>query len=179
MKKSWLSGTWGFAEATLFFILPDVPLSYYALDKKHNLTRLCCITLLGALLGGGVMYCWGQYNFDTAYHLVESVPAINDELMATVHEQLKSSGVLAVFIGPLQGLPYKTFAVQASAAHISIIEFLLMSIPARLVRFLVIAYVARWIAFNLLRHLQRRHLVAVWGGVWLVVYALYFYYFPS
>jgi len=179
MKKSWLSGIWGFAEATLFFILPDVLLSYYALDKKHNLTRLCCITLLGALLGGGVMYCWGQYNFDTAYHLVESVPAINDELMATVHEQLKSSGVLAVFTGPLQGLPYKTFAVQASAAHISIIEFLLMSIPARLVRFLVIAYVARWIAFNLLRHLQRRHLVAVWSGVWLVVYALYFYHFPS
>lgn len=179
MRRSWLSGIWGFAEATLFFILPDVLLSYYALDKKHNLTRLCCITLLGALLGGGVMYCWGQYNFDTAYYLVESVPAINDELMATVHEQLKSSGVLAIFTGPLQGLPYKTFAVQASAAHISIIEFLLISIPARLVRFLVIAYMARWIALNLLKHIQRRHLVAVWGGVWLVVYALYFYHFPS
>lgn len=179
MKKSWFSGIWGLAEATLFFILPDVLLSYYALDKKHNLTRLCCITLLGALLGGGLMYCWGQYNFDTAYYMVQSVPAINDELMATVNEQLKSSGVLAIFTGPLQGLPYKTFAVQASAAHISIIEFLLMSIPARLVRFLVIAYVARWIAFNLLKYMQRHHLIAVWGGVWLVVYVLYLYHFPS
>lgn len=179
MKRSWLSGIWGFAEATLFFILPDVLLSYYALDKKHNLIRLCCITLLGALVGGGLMYCWGQYSFDTAYLLVESVPAINEELMAKVREQMKSSGVLAVFTGPLQGLPYKTFAVQASAAHISIIEFLLMSIPARLVRFLVIAYMARWAASNLLKHIQQRHLVAVWGGVWLVVYALYFYHFPS
>ena len=179
MKRSWLSGIWGFAEATLFFILPDVLLSYYALDKKHNLIRLCCITLLGALVGGGLMYCWGQYSFDTAYLLVESVPAINEELMAKVREQMKSSGVLAVFTGPLQGLPYKTFAIQASAANISFIEFLLISIPARLVRFLVIAYVARWVVFNLLKHLQRRHLVAVWGGVWLLVYPLYFYYFPS
>lgn len=98
-----MAGVWGFAEATLFFILPDVLLSYYALDKKSQLIRLCSITLIGALLGGTLMYCWGQYHFAMAYEWVESVPAINVELMAMVKGNMQQSGLLAIFLGPLQG----------------------------------------------------------------------------
>lgn len=174
-----MAGVWGFAEATLFFILPDVLLSYYALDKRSQLIRLCSITLIGALLGGTLMYCWGQYHYAAAYEWVESVPAINVELMITVKDNMQQSGLLAIFLGPLQGLPYKTFAVQAYGAGISLETFLLISIPARLLRFLVIAYMARWIVRGLLNNLQRKSLIAVWCGVWILVYGLYFYHFPS
>ena len=179
MRRSILAGVWGFAEATLFFILPDVLLSYYALNKKGQLIRLSVIALIGALLGGTLMYCWGQYHFATAYEWVESVPAINDELMVMVKRQMQSSGMWSIMIGPLQGLPYKTFAAQAYVSGISIEAFLLISIPARLLRFLAITYVARWIVRGLLNNLQRKSLVTVWAGVWILVYGLYFYHFPS
>ncbi|GGE98814.1 hypothetical protein [Kangiella profundi] len=125
------------------------------------------------------MYYWGQYNYAVAYEWVESVPAINDELMAKVKDKMQSSGIWSIMTGPLQGLPYKTFATQAYAAGISIEAFLLISIPARLLRFLVIAYMARWIVRGLLNNLQRKSLIAVWCGVWILVYGLYFYHFPS
>lgn len=125
------------------------------------------------------MYCWGQYHYAAAYEWVESVPAINDQLMMKVKQQVEASGVLAIFMGPMQGLPFKTFAVQAHAANVSISEFILISIPARLLRFLAIACIARWLALTLLKNLQRKHLVAVWGGAWLLVYGVYFYHFPS
>ncbi|MBD3654453.1 hypothetical protein [Kangiella sp.] len=179
MKRSILAGGWGFAEATLFFILPDVLLSYYALDKKSQLIQLCSITLIGALLGGTLMYYWGQYHFATAYEWVESVPAISDELMVTVKDKMQSSGIWSIMTGPLQGLPYKTFAIQAYAAGISIEAFLLISIPARLLRFLAITYVARLIVRGLLNNLQSKQLVTIWAVVWVLVYGLYFYHFPS
>lgn len=179
MKRTLLAGVWGFAEATLFFILPDVLLSYYALDKKSQLIRLCSITLIGALLGGALMYCWGQYQYAAAYEWVESVPAINEELMGAVKDKMQQSGVLAIMLGPLQGLPYKTYAIQAHATGISMEAFLLISIPARLLRFLAITYVARWVVRGLLNNLQRKSLVTVWGGVWILVYGLYLYHFPS
>lgn len=179
MKRTLLAGVWGFAEATLFFILPDVLLSYYTLDKKNQLIRLCSITLIGALWGGTLMYCWGLCNYAAAYEWVESVPAINEELMGAVKDKMQQSGVLAIMLGPLQGLPYKTFAVQAYGAGISLEAFLLISVPARLLRFLAIAYIARWIVTLLLMNLPRKQLIAVWGGVWILVYGLYFYHFPS
>lgn len=174
-----MAGVWGFAEATLFFILPDVLLSYYALDKKSQLIRLSCITLIGALLGGTLMYYWGQHDYEVAYRWVESVPAINNELMSSVKENMRQSDSLAIMLGPLQGLPYKTFAAQAYSAGITIESFLFISVPARLIRFLAIAYIARWIATGFLKNLQQKQLVAVWGGAWVLVYGVYFYHFPS
>jgi membrane protein YqaA with SNARE-associated domain len=47
---------WGFAEASLFFIVPDVWLSFAGREKLSKGIRACVFALAGALIGGAVMY---------------------------------------------------------------------------------------------------------------------------
>ena len=47
-----LAAIWGAAEATLFFIVPDVFLSWLALSDRRQALIACLYALLGALVGG-------------------------------------------------------------------------------------------------------------------------------
>ncbi|WP_223668485.1 YqaA family protein [Kangiella shandongensis] len=181
MTKKCIAAGWGFAEATLFFILPDVLLSYFALERKERLMRLILWALAGAVAGGLIMYYWGFFAAETAWHWVEAVPAINSELMSRVGKQLGDTGATAIILGPLQGVPYKTYAVQAASVDIGTALFIGVSIAARLLRFVLIAFTARGISLVLMSHLKfsRKGMIIIWGSVWTVVYSLYFFYFPS
>lgn len=178
--RNYLASGWGFAEATLFFILPDVLLSYFALNRKERLLRLILWALAGAIVGGIIMYYWGLYSAQTAWRWVESVPAINNELMNSVAKQLSDTGASAIILGPLQGLPYKTYAVQAASADIGPVLFIAVSVAARLLRFLLIAYVARGVSMVLSSrfNVTGKGLIVIWGIIWVAVYSLYFWYFP-
>jgi len=107
---------WGFAEATLFFIVPDVWLTLAGRDKLHRGLIVCLYSLAGALAGGTLMYLWGSQDPQTALRVVESVPAISTEMVGWVSEQLSTQGVVALMLGPLSGTPYKLYAVQAAGA---------------------------------------------------------------
>ncbi len=165
--KSVLSGVWGFAEATLFFILPDVLLSYLALKKKEPITRYAVFALIGALIGGSLLYWLGANFHNTWWHIIESVPAINQELMLKVAIWMELDGIQAILFGPTQGLPYKTFAIQAYASDISFWQFALISVPARLLRFLAIAYLARVFIKTLARIAlgKAKWLSGAWSGL--------------
>ncbi|GAA4357340.1 hypothetical protein [Kangiella marina] len=174
-------GGWGFAEATLFFILPDVLLSYFALKRKVSLLPLIAWATVGAIIGGVLMYYWGTLSPETSWQWVERVPAINAELLYTVEQQLTSQGAVSIILGPFQGLPYKTYAVQAYDAGISLEVFVVISIIARVMRFMLIGYVARGISHLLKRRFgfEQRGCVMTWGLVWFGVYLAYFSAFPS
>ena len=47
-----LAALWGFAESTLFFIVPDVLLTWLALSLPRRALRACYWALGGALAGG-------------------------------------------------------------------------------------------------------------------------------
>ena len=47
---------WGFAEATLFFIVPDVPLTGVGCRSLRAGLKAMSAALVGALLGGMLMY---------------------------------------------------------------------------------------------------------------------------
>ena len=48
MRLKYLLAIWGLAEATVFFIVPDVILSFVALKEGKRATKLCLWTLAGA-----------------------------------------------------------------------------------------------------------------------------------
>jgi hypothetical protein len=75
-------------------------------------------------------------------------------------------------MGPVRGIPYKVYAV-AAPEHSSLGSFLLVTIPARIWRLLVV-----WLGFAgaglLLRKLGRASLApAVHALFWIVVYVIY------
>jgi len=165
---------WGLAEATLFFIVPDVWLSGISLYnlKKALMASLFC--LAGALLGGMAIYLWGLYSPVTAIETIARVPAINMEMLVRVQQNLSVEGVWAILFGPLSGTPYKTYAAQAASAGIGWLPFLLISIPARLLRFQAITLLSWGLSTTLLRHfsLRTKYCVLIFG--WLLFYSLYF-----
>lgn len=164
---------WGFAEATFFFIVPDVLLSWIALDRIRAAWAACLWATLGALIGGAVMYAWGAVAVNTASATLDYVPAISPQMCDSVAEQIRTQGAGALFVGPLTGTPYKIYAVQAGGAHLGLLPFLLISVPARLVRFALVTGLTILVCylFPRLTLFARRSVHVV---LWTIFYAWYF-----
>ena len=106
-----IASLWGFAEATIFFIVPDVLLGWLALRSPKSGLIACLFALLEALIGGSAMWLWGRFDPDSARTIFELLPAIGAASIASVQKQLADSGITALFLGPLAGAPYKIYAV--------------------------------------------------------------------
>ena len=168
---------WGLAEACLFFIVPDVLLSWLALRRPWaQVWRACLWALGGALLGGVLMYSWGMLAAPSALAALQQIPAISLAMCEAVARQLREQGALALFIGPLTGVPYKIYAVQSGAQQASLWLFLAISVPARLLRFLAVAGLVRLICRSfpgMSVRLRQGLCVASWSSFYLY----YFWHF--
>ncbi len=168
---------WGFAEATLFFIVPDVLLTLVATTDGRLALGACLFAVCGALLGGALMYAWGAEDPVGAKAVLEHVPAVHAAMIQEVEDQIHERGADAIFFGPLEGKPYKLYAVEAGACGVPIVQFLILTGPARLLRFLLLTVlvwsIARWPCRRWSVKLRRGALIACW----LLFYAGYFCYF--
>lgn len=164
---------WGLAEATLFFIVPDVLLSAVALRSRRKALELCLWALAGALVGGTLMYLWGARAPEQVWTLLSWVPAVSEPMMTSVSLALLDTGVWATIWGPLSGTPYKLYAALAPSAEISLGLFLLVSIPARLIRFVLLSLVAAWLAERWLTSLSYRQRLGWLLSFWVIFYALF------
>lgn len=175
-----IAGLWGFAEATLFFIVPDVWLSLIAVRRGLTPALIACgFAVAGALLGGAILYAWGVTDPGSAREALDWIPAIDKGLIKDVRRSLSRDGVGALFVGPLTGVPYKIYAVEASAAGISMLAFLSVSIPARLLRFAAVTVVAWTISRLLERHANRFIRTLILLAVWAAFYAIYLSVMPN
>jgi membrane protein YqaA with SNARE-associated domain len=171
-----LAFLWGFAEGTLFFILPDVPLSLAAMFRPRRALFHVAAVVAGAVLAGAVMFSWSAQGWSahgpTARQAVAHVPLVTPAMFERAESDYRQFGIWAASKGPTRGIPYKVYAVEA-AEHSSFWPFLLVTIPARLWRLLVV-----WLGFAgtgmLLRKLGRAGFApALHGLFWIVVYAIY------
>jgi membrane protein YqaA with SNARE-associated domain len=161
---------WGLAEATLFFIVPDVLLSAAALNRLRPALVACAWATAGALLGGALMFAWGTHDPAAAWAMLDRIPAIDAAMQTGVREALGEHGLAALFLGPLTGTPYKLYAVAAGQAGLSLAAFLLVSIPARAVRFVLLCLLVHWIS----RKLPDAARLPVLAACWLLFYGAYF-----
>jgi len=173
------AGAWGLAEATLFFIVPDVLITLVSCRSLRSGLKASGAAVVGALIGGVVMFGLGSQAPDASRVLLARVPAIHQPLIEHVRLELKDRGVAAVLFGPPRGVPYKIYAVEWGAHHGNLPEFLLISIPARGIRFLLSSLLAA-AAARLIAPWTRRNPtveILIWAFFWTGFYALYFYHF--
>jgi len=166
-----LAVLWGFAEGTLFFILPDVPLSFVALFRPRRALLHIVAIVAGAVAAGAVMFTWSA-NSEGAEHAVAHVPAVTASMFDRAEQDLRKYGVWGASLGPVRGIPYKVYAVEAPA-HSPLGPFLLVTVPARLWRLVVV-----WLGFAgggaLFRKLGRASLAPALHAVfWIITYAIY------
>jgi membrane protein YqaA with SNARE-associated domain len=166
-----VAAAWGFAEATLFFLVPDVWLTWVVLRSGRAAAVACVAALAGALAGGALMYAWGAADADRARAAVARVPAVGPAMVGRVGEEVRAGGAVAAFRGPLTGTPYKIYAVEAGAQGLPLGTFLLVSVPARLGRFAAVT-AAAGVASRLLRRLAVRRGLHL--GLWSAFYLWYF-----
>jgi membrane protein YqaA with SNARE-associated domain len=170
-----LAAVWGFTEATFFFIVPDVILSWLALERPKRGLTACAPALLGALVGGTLMWVWGSLHAGSAQTVLDALPGIRPDMIRAVDSALVSNGLSAVFFGPLRGVPYKIYAVASGELGIGLFGFLLMSIPARLVRFLLVTLLAAGLRAGPLARFSLRTCRGIHVVSWLLFYVWYFY----
>ncbi|WP_052807312.1 hypothetical protein [Risungbinella massiliensis] len=173
---------WGLAEATIFFIIPDVILTYIALQNIKKALLACLFALIGALIGGTSLYFWSLSDPATVITVLNIIPAINSEMIQEVERSLRQDGLLAMVLGPTQGIPYKIYASYASYAPtvgIGYLTFLLASIPARLMRFLAVTVTAWLVSKYVFGKCTLRQKQWILSWVWVLVYVTYFGVNPS
>ncbi len=168
---------WGFAEATLFFIVPDVLLGAVALFSPRSAPRVLALTLAGALVGGAVTYLVASdLRPARSEAIVDAVPTVRQSAIRRVDREMRAEGPRSVVHGPVRmGTPYRLYARAAGAQEQSLGAFLLWSVPGRLERMLPVTLLAalagllgrRWIAG------RPRATVGLYAAGWIAVYAVY------
>jgi membrane protein YqaA with SNARE-associated domain len=167
---------WGFAEATLFFIVPDVWIGLLSLFDWRGGLRAAGWAVLGALLGGALMYGVGaRLASERSARLLDTVPAISPAMIEHVETAMRDEGPRSMLWGPLQGTPYKIYARTAGEQGQPLLEFLLWTVPARGARFVLIAAVSA-LGASLVQRMTSRveWLLGPDVVAWTIFYALYF-----
>jgi membrane protein YqaA with SNARE-associated domain len=167
-----LAFVWGFAEGTVFFLLPDTLLTATALGSLRKALRQSCWALGGALLAGGMMFAFARRDPSAARSLVLQVPFVRAAMVDRADADFQRSGALAVVSGPARGIPYKVYAVRAPENSVRVVPFLLASVPARFLRFLLMVAVARGVS-GLLGPARRRAAWVLWATLWALGYGFY------
>ena len=145
------------------------------LESPKRAFVACGFALAGALVGGAAMFAWGGANAESARAALDTVPGIRPDMMVAVRADLLEHGTVALFNGPPRGVPYKIYAVEWGALGGDFAGFLLQSIPARVLRFLLVAAIATVVRRCVLGRLSLRGCRVVHVVIWLVFYAWYFH----
>lgn len=170
----WLGFLWGVAEGTLFFIVPDIILSWASLSSARNGLRTLCATVAGSLVAGVLMYGWASWRPESSRAVVASVPFVTPSMFERVRADYLKHGAAGMLKGPGSGIPYKVYAVLAPPVC-PLATFVVMSIPARIERLAL-----SWLSFTILGRIfaswltkHPRGATLLFAVFWIVIYAFY------
>jgi membrane protein YqaA with SNARE-associated domain len=177
MGLIWYAGAaiWGVAEATLFFIVPDVLLTFVVV--RFGLRQgfiLAIVAAAFASLAGLGMWFWARSDPATARHAMLLVPAIGPDLLARAQHEIAQGWPLHLVTGAMTGVPYKLYAVEAGARGIDPLLFIPMSFMARLSRFVLTALLMAFGREFLAKVNRPDWTYAAWALAWFATYAFYF-----
>lgn len=169
-----VAAAWGFAEATLFFIVPDVALSAIAI-ADWRLALWCCLAATGgALVGGALVHQAARRDPGRLRLAFLRVPGIGPAMLERVAREVQDRRFLAVLSGPLSGTPYKLYAAESARQGLPLVGLLAVSVPARLPRFLAVTLLAAWLAHGAFPALPPVAQYGAWAGAWALFYIGYF-----
>ncbi|KGM32799.1 hypothetical protein [Inquilinus limosus] len=140
-----LAFLWGVAEASLFFVVPDVPVSLIALARGGRAgLRAAVAAAAGAMVGGTGLAIFASHAPQAAIALVDAVPAISPAMIARLQGMMagadSAAGLAGVLIlASLSGIPYKIAAASAPGLGVPLWELALLTPLVRLPRFVALA----------------------------------------
>lgn len=176
-----VSALWSFAEATFFFVVPDVILSAAAVRCGFRAGVLAAIAAAVAATAGGLLVYLSTTNgLVDPFALFDRLPAISAEMIARVRGDFTNEGwPSAMLAGSFSGIPYKLYAASAAAAGTPLMAFLLWSIPIRLARFALVVGAAALLRPLFLKWLGPRLALLPVALLWIGFYTGFWLRMPS
>jgi hypothetical protein len=171
---------WGFAEATLFFVVADVFWSLLVVWRGWRVAIFAALAAaLGAVPGGALMLAWSAYDPAGLLAVLEYFPSIDAAMIETAGRTLAGNWFSAILAGAFSGVPYKVFAAQIWPAGIGTLAFLLATMPLRLARYLAVVILVAGLDFVARRWLGRSVRITILCGAWILFYAIFWSTFPQ
>jgi membrane protein YqaA with SNARE-associated domain len=164
---------WGFAEATLFFVVPDVVLGWIAVRRGARAAMIACLfAAVGAMFGAAIIYQWSAARPAQAAAVIEALPAIPAGAVARARADMREGSWLTVAaLGSVANRPFKLFAAAAPWAGVSLPAFAAATPLIRLPRFVLNALALGLVAALLRRRGWSERPIAVLYGVgWTLFY---------
>ena len=173
----WIVAGWSAAEAAIFFIVADVPISWVAVRSGTRAAMLAAIVAaLASIVGTLAILFWASHDPAGAAATMAALPGIDSALIAEAADRY-AHGLHAVLAGSFSGIPFKLFALEAAAQ--GGIGFLLLAPLLRLPRFLAVALFVGGISHYLKRWMNVRQRLGLLLILWIVFYGWYFSVMPA
>lgn len=176
-KLGWfIAFLWGLAEGLVFFIVPDLYLSFIALFTFTGGIISLGFALLGSLISAVLIFSLAPY-FGAYYHnILVAIPGISESMVGKVAAGLSTHGIRDIISGPFSGIPYKIYSVEAVSQHFPLIQYLIWSIPARLERMLPVTILGLILGYFFKRHIQKHPKIWIAGFIvlWIFIYINYY-----
>jgi hypothetical protein len=170
-----LIGGWGMAEAIAFPVVPDVALYLLAMAAPKRAARLFAAAIVGALAGSAVLAGLTTVDPGAARSLLFAIPGISPQMLQAAERAFAGGDVLG-FVGFGPGTPVKVFIVAWILTGGSPLLLAVGVVVNRLTRMgpgvLVTAMIGALAPGFLRRH--ERLVLAIYVGLWVVTYVLYF-----
>jgi membrane protein YqaA with SNARE-associated domain len=172
-----LVALWAFAEATLFFVVADVPIM--AVGLRYGVRRALLAALVAAVFaacGGLAVMAWASVDPAGSRAAIERLPGIDAALFdgAAAAMAWPAVGWAAMMQGAFSGVPYKLYAHAAGVGGADMAAFFLASVIARLPRFALVAVFGGLIGPSLRRRLHPRTMWLLFALAWTAFYSWYF-----
>ncbi|WP_310468931.1 hypothetical protein [Sphingomonas sp.] len=163
---------WSAAEAALFFLVADIPISWIAVRSGTRAAILAAfVAAVASLAGALAVWVWASRDPAGAAATMAMLPGIDQALIGEAADRYRH-GLHAVLAGAFAGIPFKLFALEAAKDGSA--TFFLLAPLLRLPRFLLVAVFAGAISRGLSRWLSVRQRLVVLGVLWVAFYMFYF-----
>lgn len=172
----WIVAGWSAAEAAIFFIVADVPISWIAVRSGTRAAMLASlVAAVASVAGAAAVLFWASHDPPGAASTMAALPGIDPSLVTEAARRY-AEGFDAVLAGSFSGIPFKLFGLEA--AKQGGLLFLVLSPLLRLPRFLAVALFVGGISHLLERWMTVRQRLALLLVLWTVFYAWYFSVMP-
>lgn len=147
--------------------MPDIWLTRIAITDLKEAVINTFIALLGALIGGTVLYILGSMFFENTKQFLNYVPAISESMVNQAGIQMQEDNpVIAIIKTGFTGLPFKIYAAWAGYLSLSFPIFILVSVFARIVRFISLILMVYRIKNTLKLFVPTKKILWFHSGLW-------------
>lgn len=176
---------WGWSEATWFFVIPDVWLTFTVFLGSRMVFQSIAAALLGAALGALTQWGLGPEGREWLLACWKVLPGYASAMLTRVDGEVRASGIWAFPGGPWEGIPFKMYLKQGLDQGIPGWQTLLISPIARAPRFVLIPLISgaiRWLLHRLFKVFHREFpfdrwlalvYLAIWGWIYYEYWMIY------